>query len=223
MRTRPVGQSGIEASVIGLGTWAIGGWMWGGVEANDSVFAIQAAIGAGINLIDTAPAYGLGLSEKIVGEAIRGRRDRVVLATKCGLQWHSSQGTPFIEQDGVPVYRFLGAASIRQEVEQSLQRLGTTYIDLYQTHWQDDTTPVAETMATLLDLKKEGKIRAIGASNAAIGHLDAYRGAGQLDADQEKFSMLDRSAEDTNLPYAEEHQLAFLAYSPLALGCATKL
>jgi len=221
MRKRVLGQSGIEASVIGLGTWAIGGWMWGGVEANDSVRAIQAAIDAGINLIDTAPAYGLGLSEQIVGEAIRGRRDQVVLATKCGLQWHTAQGTLFLEQAGKPIYKFLGAASIRHEIEESLQRLGTSYIDLYQTHWQDDTTPIAETMGTLLDLKKEGKIRAIGASNAATPHLDAYRAAGQLDADQEKFNMLDRRAEDSLLPYAERHQLAFLAYSPMALGLLT--
>lgn len=195
--------------------------MWGGTESNDSVRAIQEAIDDGINLIDTAPAYGLGLSERIVGEAIRGRRDQVVLATKCGLQWHSQQGTLMVHQDGTPVYRFLGAASIRNEVEQSLARLGTDYIDLYQTHWQDDTTPVAETMQTLLALKQEGKIRAIGVSNAGISHLDAYRAAGQLDSDQEKFSMLDRRAEDSLLPYAETSQLAFLAYSPLALGLLT--
>ncbi len=221
MRKRPLGQSGIEASVIGLGTWAMGGWMWGGTEANDSIRAIHEGLDAGINLIDTAPAYGLGFSEKVVGEAIRGRRDQVVLATKCGLQWHSGEGTLFFHQDGEPVYKFLGAGSIRREIEDSLQRLGTDYIDLYQTHWQDDTTSIAGTMGVLLDLKKEGKIRAIGASNATLAHLDAYRAVGELDSDQEKFSMLDRRAEDTLLPYAEEHNLAFLAYSPLALGLLT--
>ncbi|MCX6623916.1 MAG: aldo/keto reductase [Acidobacteria bacterium] len=221
MRRRPLGQSGIEASVIGLGTWAIGGWMWGGTESNQSIQAIHAAIDAGINLIDTAPAYGLGLSEKIVGEAIRDRRDRVVLATKCGLQWHSEEGTPFFRQDGRQVYKFLGAQSIRRELEASLLRLGTDYIDLYQTHWQDEKTPVAETLGVLLDLQREGKIRAIGASNATVAHLSAYCAAGDLDCDQEKFSMLDRRAEESLLPFAEDHQLAFLAYSPLALGLLT--
>src|SRR5690606_18211179 len=134
---------------------------------------------AGITLIDTAPAYGLGLSEEIVGKALEGRRDKVVLATKCGLVWHTTQGSYSFDENGTPVYKYLGADSIRYEVEQSLKRLRTDYIDLIQTHWPDKTTPIAETMGALMDLKAEGKVRAIGASNVTTAQMDEYRAAGQ--------------------------------------------
>ena len=221
MLYRPLGQSGISASVIGLGTWAIGGWMWGGTERADSIRAVEAAIGAGVNLIDTAPAYGMGLSEEMVGEAIRGKRDGVVLATKCGLVWHTRQGAYYFNQADKPIHRFLGAASIRHEVEESLRRLGTDRIDLYQTHWQDPTTPIDETMGVLMDLKREGKIRAIGVSNATVAHMERYRKAGELDSDQEKFSLLDRGPQAETLPYLRKNGTAFLAYSPMALGLLT--
>ncbi|MEC9401497.1 MAG: aldo/keto reductase, partial [Pseudomonadota bacterium] len=146
MLTREIGRSGIEASAIGLGTWAIGGWMWGGTDEAKSISAIQASIDEGISLIDTAPAYGQGLSEEIVGKAIAGRREKVVLATKCGLVWHTQKGNHFFDYDGKPVHRYLGKDAIVHEVEQSLKRLGTDYIDHYITHWQDPTTPIAETM-----------------------------------------------------------------------------
>ena len=221
MEHRPLGASGIEASVVGLGAWAIGGWLWGGTDERKSVEAIHAAIDGGINFIDTAPAYGMGLSESIVGKALAGRRSQVVIATKCGLVWHSEKGTAHITQDGKPLHRYLGPESIRYEVEQSLKRLNTDYIDLYQTHWQDETTPIEETMTTLLDLKREGKIRAIGVSNAKVEQIEAYRRVGQLDTCQEKYSMLDRELESEYLPYAREHNLAVLAYSPLANGLLT--
>mgnify|MGYP005812061173 CR=1 FL=1 len=180
MLTRPIGSSGIKASVVGLGTWAIGGWMWGGTEEKQSVEAIQHSIDEGISLIDTAPAYGQGLSETIVGKAIEGRRDKVVLATKCGLVWHTQKGNHFFDYDGKPVHRYLGKESIIHELEQSLTRLKTDYIDLYITHWQDPTTPVQETMEALETLKSQGKIRAIGASNVSADNLKAYLAAGQL-------------------------------------------
>lgn len=229
MRYRRLGASGIEASVVGFGAWAIGGWMWGGAEEGDAVRAIRAAIDGGMNLIDTAPVYGFGRSETIVGKAIRDRRDRVVLATKCGLIWHKEKGEFFFASDehrpvaggATKVYRCLGRDEIRYEVEQSLRRLGTDRIDLLQTHWQDPTTPIAETMGALLELKKEGKIRAIGCSNATPAQMDAYRAAGQLDADQELYSMLDRKQDEQNLPYVAAHDLAFLAYSPLGQGLLT--
>ncbi len=221
MRYRQLGPSGIQASVIAAGTWAIGGWMWGGTDEANSIAAIHAALDAGINFVDTAPAYGLGLSEEIVGKALRGRRDKVVLATKCGLVWHVQKGTLFFEQAGRPVYRYLGADSVRYEVEQSLRRLGTDYIDLLQTHWQDATTPIAETMGALLDLKREGKIRAIGVSNATVTDIEQYRRLGPVDSDQEKFNLLDRQAEAELLPYVRKNGIAFLAYSPLALGLLT--
>lgn len=229
MKYRTLGASGIESSVVGLGTWAIGGWMWGGSDEDKAIKAIQTAIDAGMNLIDTAPAYGFGLSEKIVGKAIQGRRDKVVLATKSGLIWHEEKGDFFFASDEkhptdngrIKVYKCLSPETIRYEVEQSLCRLGADHIDLLQTHWQDSTTPIADSMEALMKLKDEGKIRAIGCSNASTTQMDEYRSAGQLDVDQELFSMLDRKHEQDNLPYCAEHGIAFLAYSSLAQGLLT--
>ncbi|MCW0981159.1 aldo/keto reductase [Agrobacterium deltaense] len=216
--TRTIGGSGISASAVGLGTWAIGGWMWGGTDERQSIAAIQASIDAGISLIDTAPAYGMGLAETIVGKAIAGRRDKVVLVTKCGLVWHVNEGAYFFHQDGKPVHRYLGAASIRYEVEESLKRLGTDYIDHYVTHWQDATTPIAETVETLVRLKDEGKIRSIGASNVSPEDLAAYIATGALDAIQEEYSMVRRDIETTLLPLCRKNAVSVLSYSSLALG-----
>lgn len=229
MQQRTLGQSGIEASVVGLGAWAIGGWMWGGADEKQAIAAIQASIDAGVNLLDTAPVYGFGRSEEVVGKAISGRRDDVVLATKCGLIWHREKGEPHfksdrnsITKDGtISVYKYLDPASIKWEVEQSLKRLGTDRIDLLQTHWQESTTAISDTMCALMELKDAGKIRAIGCSNATPQQMDQYRAAGDLDVDQERYSMLDRGLEQSNLPYCERHNIAFLAYSPLALGLLT--
>jgi methylglyoxal reductase len=226
MMNRVLGDSGIEASAVGLGTWAIGGWMWGGVDESNAERAIQTAIDEGVTLIDTAPAYGFGRSEEIVGRAIAGCRDRVVLATKCGLVWSRQEGQFFFNSDELglnptgshKVYRLLSAASIREEVEASLKRLRTDRLDLYQTHWQDGTTPIGETMTELLKLKAEGKVRAIGVCNATAAQMEEYRALGPLDSDQEKFSMLDRQIEQDQLPYCREQGIAVLAYSPLALG-----
>lgn len=218
---RRIGRSDVSASAVGLGTWAIGGWMWGGTDEQVSIRAIEASIDAGISLIDTAPAYGLGRSEEIVGKAIKGKRDKVVIATKCGLNWHSGKGNHFFDQDGKPVHRYLGADGIANELEQSLRRLGTDYIDLYITHWQDPTTPIAETMATLEKLKASGKIRAIGASNVSAEDLEQYVAAGQIDAIQERYSMIDKEIEQTLLPITRRNDIATLSYSSLALGLLT--
>lgn len=218
MLKREIGSSGISASAIGLGTWAIGGWMWGGTDESQSIAAIRASIDEGVSLIDTAPAYGKGLAEEIVGKAIRGRRDEVVLATKCGLVWHTTKGNHFFDYDGKPVHRHLGAESIVYEVEQSLRRLGTDHIDHYITHWQEPTTPVAETMEALQRLKQQGKIRSIGASNLSVAELEAYVAAGGLDAIQEEYSMVKRDAEATLLPICRRHAVSMLSYSSLALG-----
>lgn len=221
MQYRPLGQSGIQASVVGLGTWAIGGFSWGGTDEAESINAIRAAIDAGITLIDSAPAYGLGDAESFVGKAIEGRRDEVILATKCGLVWHTNEGQYFFDESGKPVHRYLGPESIRHELEESLKRFRTDRIDLYQTHWQDPTTPIEDTMGALMQLKKEGKIRAIGVSNASRDQLKEYQQYGPVDSDQEKYSMLDRGVESELLPYCRENGIAFLAYSPLALGLLT--
>ncbi len=228
MLYRQLGSSGINVSAVGLGTWAIGGWMWGGADDEKAVAAIQAALDHGINLIDTAPIYGFGRSEEIVGRAIRDRRDKVVLATKCGMIWDREEGEFYFHtnEEGVTfrpsekkVYKCLRPESIRNEVEQSLKRLQTTYIDLYQTHWQESTTPIADTMATLVKLKEEGKIRAIGVSNASLEQMKAY---GAIDSDQEKYSMMDRGMEqDGRLDFCRRQNIGVLAYSPLANGLLT--
>ncbi|MCY1316564.1 Aldo-keto reductase YhdN [compost metagenome] len=215
---REIGRSGVKASAVGLGTWAIGGWMWGGTDERESIAAIQASLDAGVTLIDTAPAYGLGRSEEIVGKALAGRRDKAIIATKCGLVWHTDKGRHFFDQDGKPVHRYLGRDAIRHEVEQSLKRLGTDYIDLYITHWQDPTTPIEETMAALEELRQAGKIRAIGASNVGRGELEQYIAIGGLDAIQERFSMIDREIEADLLPLTRRYGVATLSYSSLALG-----
>lgn len=218
MLNRAIGKSGIMASAIGLGTWAIGGWMWGGTDRAASIAAIRASIDEGVSLIDTAPAYGKGLAEEIVGEAIRDRRDKVVLATKCGLVWHTQKGRHFFDYDGQPVHRYLGRDAIIHEVEESLRRLKTDYIDHYITHWQDPTTPIDETMAALESLKQTGKIRSVGASNVSSAELRDYLAAGQMDAIQEEYSMVKRDIETGLLPLCRKNGVAVLSYSSLALG-----
>lgn len=221
MQMRSIGKSGIEASAVGLGTWAMGGWLWGGGDDEASIAAIRASLDEGITLIDTAPAYGLGRAEQVVGRAIAGRRDEVVLVTKCGLVWDTDQGRPFVDQDGTSIHRYLGAASVRAELEASLIRLGTDHVDVFITHWQDPTTPIAETMETLLALKAEGKTRAIGISNASAENLAAYLAAGQLDCVQEGYNMLDRGLETSLLPTCRVQDVAVISYSSLALGLLT--
>lgn len=192
--------------------------MWGGTDEAQSITAIQASLDAGVTLIDTAPAYGLGRSEEIVGKAIAGCRDKAVIATKCGLVWHTRKGKHFFDQDGKPVHRYLGRDAIIHEVEESLRRLGTDYIDLYITHWQDPTTPIEETVAALDDLKQAGKIRAVGASNVNRSELEHYVQTGALDAIQERFSMIDREIEQDLLPLTTANNVSTLSYSSLALG-----
>ncbi len=225
---RKLGPAGIDASAVAFGAWAIGGWMWGGADERQAIDAIHAALDHGITLIDTAPAYGFGRSEELVGRAIQGRRNKVVLATKCGLIWDREEGDFFFHssQEGVTlrpsekkVYKCLRPESIRAELERSLKRLGTTYVDLYQTHWQESTTPIAETMATLVKLKEEGKIRAVGVCNASLVQIAEYD---PIDSDQEKFSLLDREIEqDGRLAYCRRSGIGVLPYSPLSNGLLT--
>ena len=225
MRMRKIGTTDIEASVVALGAWAIGGGPWWG-ESDDqqSIDAIHAALDAGVNMIDTAPVYGWGRSEEVVGKAIKDRRDLVVLATKCGLWWHDDSGPLFFQLDGYTVRRYLRPDAIRKELEDSLQRLQTDYIDLYQTHWQSteqDNDPISETMECLLQLKKEGKIRAIGASNVDVTQMKEYQATGVLDAIQPRYSMLDRAIEKEILPHCIDQNISTLVYSPLEQGLLT--
>ena len=229
MKTRPLGSSGIQASVVAFGAWAVGGWRWGGTDDRASIDAIRAGIDAGINFIDTAPAYGFGHGEEVVGKAIQGRRDRVVIATKCGLSWNTSKGTLFFVSDDkgrndagqYRIHKCLDPEIVRSDLEGSLRRLGTDHVDLYLTHWQDVTVPIEDTMALLLDFKKQGKIRAIGACNAKIEDLERYRSKGPFDADQERYSMFDRGLEEAQLPWCRKNNVAVLAYSPLHHGLLT--
>lgn len=218
MTSKRLGSSGVACESVGLGTWAMGGWMWGGSDDAAAIDAIRASLDAGVSLIDTAPAYGLGHAETLVGQALAGRRSDAVIATKCGLVWHTQQGTHFFDEEGQPVYRHLGRESIFHEVEQSLKRLQTDYIDLYITHWQDAKTPVEETMGALLDLKRQGKIRAIGVSNVDAPTLTEYLKHGPVDAIQERYSLIDREIESTLVPLCQQHDIAVLGYSSLALG-----
>ncbi len=194
-------------SRIGLGTWAIGGWMWGGADDDRSVTTIRSALERGINLIDTAPVYGFGHSEEIVGKALEGVRDQAVIATKVALDW--SEGGP--RRNSTP-------ARIRQEIEDSLRRLRTDRIDLYQVHWPDPLVPIEETAAELEKLRQEGKILAIGVSNYSTEQMDAFRKAAPLASVQPPYNLFERAIEADVLPYARNNDLVVLGYGALCRG-----
>lgn len=194
-------------SRIGLGTWAIGGWMWGGADDDRSVTTIRSALDRGINLIDTAPVYGFGHSEEVVGKALEGVRDQAVIATKVALDW--SEGGP--RRNSTP-------ARIRQEVEDSLRRLRTDRIDLYQVHWPDPLVAIEETAAELEKLRHEGKILAIGVSNYSTEQMDAFRKAAPLASVQPPYNLFERAIEADVLPYAREKGLVVLGYGALCRG-----
>jgi aryl-alcohol dehydrogenase-like predicted oxidoreductase len=207
--------------MVGMGTWVTGGWMWGGADEKQSIDAIHLALDMGINLIDTAPIYGFGKSEEIVGKAISGQRHKAVIITKCGQVWHDTKGNHAFDDSGKSVYHYLGRDSIRYELEQSLRRLGTDYVDIYMVHVPDVTTPVEETMGELLRLKGEGKIRGIGVSNMNADQLENYLRIGPIDCDEEKYSMLDREIETSLLPRCLSDDVSMIAYSPLSNGLLT--
>ena len=226
MQYRQLGDSDIKVPVVSLGAWAIGGWMWGGTDDDAAIAAIRRAIDVGITCIDTAPIYGMGHSECIVGKAIRGMRDQVVLATKCGLRWDIQEGEFFFDTrmpDGTrtKVFRNLKPDSIRYECEQSLLRLGVDVIDIYQCHWPDATTPLEDTMEVLLDLQRQGKIRAIGVSNFTVQMMETCLKCGPIVSDQPPYSLLRREIENDVLPFCVKRNMGILAYSPLAHGLLT--
>jgi aryl-alcohol dehydrogenase-like predicted oxidoreductase len=199
----------IKVSRVALGTWAIGGWMWGGANERESIRTIHAALGRGINLIDTAPVYGFGRSEEIVGKAIAeyGRRDKVVIATKVGLEW----------RDG-GVFRNSSRAGILREVGDSLRRLGTTYIDIYQIHWPDPLVPIEETAEAMLQLYRIGTIRAIGVSNFSPQQMNRFREIAPLHTDQPPYNLFEREIDRDVLPYARENTIGMLVYGVLCRG-----
>jgi aryl-alcohol dehydrogenase-like predicted oxidoreductase len=212
MESLYIGGVSSPASRVGLGTWAIGGWMWGGTDTWEAVRTIQAAVDQGINLIDTAPVYGFGRSEELVGQALvpDGRRNRAVIATKVGLQWINGR-----------IYRNASPARIRIEVENSLRRLRTDYIDLYQVHWPDAAVPIEATAAEMGKLLKEGKIRAIGVSNYNTAQIARFRTVAPIHAIQPPLNLFERAAETEVIPYARESGLVVLAYGALCRGLLT--
>jgi methylglyoxal reductase len=225
VRFRKLGKSGIEASVVALGTWAMGGgsW-WGATDDQESIRAVEAAVDSGINFIDTAPAYGFGHSETLIGKAISGRRDRVVVGTKCGILWSGEPGVDHFYIDGHMLRRNLLPESIRTELEGSLKRLGTDHVDLYQTHWPSidpDKTPIADTMGELMKLKAAGKIRAIGVCNVSAQELKENMAAGEVSSCQFRYSLVWRDAEKEVVPLCRTNGLATLAYQPLEQGLLT--
>lgn len=225
MKKRKIGQSNLDAAVLSMGSWAIGGGSWWGEnDDQDSIKAIHKAIDLGINWIDTAPVYGFSHSEEVVGKAIQGKRDDVIISTKCGLQWYNDKGTEYFSRDGHDVYKDLSPEGIRRDLEYSLKRLDTDYIDIYYTHWQSAPpafTPIEETVYELMKMKKEGKIRAIGASNVSLENLKEYVQYGQLDVIQQKYSMLDRRIETELLPFCEANTITLQTYSPIEQGLLT--
>jgi aryl-alcohol dehydrogenase-like predicted oxidoreductase len=202
-------QTSIRVSRVALGTWAMGGWMWGGSDETDAIRTIHTALDSGINLIDTAPVYGFGRSEEIVGKALAvgGRRKDTVIATKVGLDW--ADGKPF---------RNASRARIVYEVEQSLRRLQTDVIDLYQVHWPDPNTPIAEVADTMAALHRSGKIRAIGVSNFSPAQMDEFRAVAPLHTAQPPYNLFERGIEQDVLPYCRDHNVALLAYGSLCRG-----
>ncbi|TGE27336.1 aldo/keto reductase [Hymenobacter metallicola] len=229
MEYKELGDSGVRASVITFGSWAAGGWMWGGTEQNDAVGAIRAAYDLGVTSIDTAPIYGMGLSEEIVGEAIKGLpRDKVQILTKFGMRWDlaAPQGDfGFKTKDNnghdLDVYKYAAPESIIKECEDSLRRLGTDYIDLYQIHWPDKTTPIDATMEAVARLVEQGKVRAVGVSNYSAEQMAEAEKTVKLASNQVPYSMVRRDIEKDVVPYSIEHNKAILAYSPLQLGLLT--
>jgi len=212
METIEIGASGVTASRIALGTWAIGGWMWGGnSDLGESIYTIRSAIARGITLIDTAPVYGFGRSEEIVGMALsEGLRDRAIIATKVGLEWRDGQ-----------VFRNGSARRIQREVEDSLQRLRTDRIDVYHVHWPDPLVPIEETAGVLRKLFEQGKIRAIGVSNFSPDQMTAFQSASPLHVVQSPYNLFERQIDADVLPSAKGHRLTVLAYGALCRGLLT--
>jgi aryl-alcohol dehydrogenase-like predicted oxidoreductase len=226
MKFKKLGDSGVRVSEIVFGAWAIGGWMWGGADRNDAVEAIRTSVDLGMTSIDTAPAYGFGLSEEIVGESISGMRDRVQILTKYGLVWDRAEGTFFFEtqnEEGKSaiIHKYAAKQSVIRECEESLRRLDTDYIDLYQIHWPDPVTPIEETMEAVQELIDDGKIRAAGVCNFSVDEMIRARAAGLIVSDQVAYSMVNREIEEDIVGYCIEENLDILAYSPLQRGILT--
>ncbi|MFA7691751.1 MAG: aldo/keto reductase [Candidatus Hydrogenedentales bacterium] len=225
MQYKAIGNSNIEASVVAMGTWVTGGGKtWDGVDDQESLRAVDAALDQGVNFFDTAPGYGWGHGEEILGKALKGRRDKAIIATKCGIWWRDERGSFHYHIDGRDTYISLRPDTIELELEDSLRRLDTDYIDLYQIHWpakEPELTPISDTMACLWKLKDAGKIRAIGVSNVSLSQLQEYHSCGGVASDQFRYSLINRGAEADILPYCREKHIGTLTYMSLEHGLLT--
>ena len=220
MDKRTLGATGLEITTVGFGAWAVGGpdyaFGWGPQDDDESVGAIQRAVDSGINWIDTAAIYGLGHSERIVARALKalGSSRRPYVFTKCSLRW---------KEDG-SIYHSLEAASLKEEVENSLRRLEIETIDLYQIHWSrpfgstERAPDIEEGWQTLLDLRREGKVRHIGVSNFDTSEMERVAGRGPIGSLQPQYSLLSRRVEESILPYCQAHNIGVIVYSPMAAG-----
>jgi aryl-alcohol dehydrogenase-like predicted oxidoreductase len=199
----------LRVSRVALGTWAMGGWMWGGTDEHESVATIRAALDQGINLIDTAPAYGFGVSEEIVGRALAdsGLRSRAIIATKVGLEWRDGK-----------VYRNATRERIMREIDDSLRRLRTDHIDIYQVHWPDPLVPIEETADAMRTLHEQGTIRAIGVSNFSVAQMERFRQVAPLHVLQPPYNLFERAIETEILPYCRANNIVTLGYGALCRG-----
>jgi aryl-alcohol dehydrogenase-like predicted oxidoreductase len=209
MELADIPGTSLKVSPVAIGTWAIGGWMWGGTDEAQSVSTIRATLEHGINVIDTAPAYGFGRSEEIVGKAIAeaNLRSRVVIATKTGLEWDRGR-----------VFRNASRARILQEIEDSLRRLRTDYIDIYQVHWPDPLVTIEETAEAMEMLFRQGKIRAVGVSNFSVCQMERFRRVAPLHVLQPPYNLFERGIEADLLPYCRTNNIAMLGYGALCRG-----
>jgi len=198
--------AGVQVSRVGLGTWAIGGSEWGAVAEDAAIATCLSAVERGINVIDTAPIYGKGRAEEIVGKVMRahGRRDAFYIATKAGLEWNERG-----------VFANSTLVRLRREIEDSLRRLGTDYIDLYQIHWPDTLVPVAEAAAVLAGFQREGKVRALGVSNFSAARMEEFRGVVPLTSNQPPYNIFERDIDRETLPWCAANGVAVLTYSSL--------
>jgi aryl-alcohol dehydrogenase-like predicted oxidoreductase len=226
MEYRTLGQSEIKVSELAFGAWAIGGWLWGGADSKDAIKAVETAVSNGMTTIDTAAVYGFGLSEELVGKAVKGKRDQVQILTKFGIVWDEKRGHFFFaskDNSGkdVSIHCYSSKERVISDCDKSLKRLGTDYIDLYQIHWPDPTTPVAETMEALEILIEKGKIRAGAVCNYSLELMKESDGTFKIASNQMPYSMVNRGIEKEIVPYCTEHNIGILAYSPLQRGLLT--
>jgi aryl-alcohol dehydrogenase-like predicted oxidoreductase len=227
MESRQLGTSSVKVTPIAFGAWAIGGWMWGGAEDDAAIKAIHASLDAGVTTIDTAAVYGFGKSEELVGQALQGvSRDKYQILTKYGMNWRTKEGDYYfdsVDNSGNPVkvYRHSSREAVIKGCEESLRRLKTDYIDLFQIHWPDATTPISETMEAVAKLIQQGKVRAAGVCNYDVAQVEEALKTVKLASNQVPYSMIFRDIESTVVPQALAKGLSIIPYSPLQRGLLT--